>query len=148
MLRVQAVRVADDIRILKAANDVHNRLALADVGEELVAQALAVARALDQAGDIDELDDGRGRLLRVIHGGKLIQPLIRYSDNAGVRLDGGERVVFRKHVVAGQCIEHGGLADVRQSDDSDSKRHGSQPYNHRPMNLFAPSRCRVVPAGQ
>ena len=118
VLRVQAVRVANDIRILKAANNVHNRLALADVGEELVAQALTVARALDQTGDIDKLDDGRGRLLRVIHGGKLIQPLIRHGDNAGVRLDGAERVIRRFRARLGDRVKQSGFADVRQTDNA------------------------------
>jgi len=41
---------------------VHHRIDFADVGEELVAEALALRRAFDEAGDVDELDDG-GNLL-------------------------------------------------------------------------------------
>ena len=48
-----------DVRVLEAAHDLHDGVHLADVGEELVAQSLALARALDQAGDVDELDGRR-----------------------------------------------------------------------------------------
>ena len=137
-----------DVVVFEGAHDLADRISLTDVGKELVAQAFAFGGALDDACNVDKGDGGGHDLLGVDELGKHGKTLVRQRHDAGVRLDGGERVVFRKHVVAGQCIEHGGLADVRQSDDSDSKRHGSQPYNHRPMNLFAPSRCRVVPAGQ
>ena len=43
-----------DIVILEAAQHVDDRIHLADVGEELVAQALALAGAAHQAGDIHE----------------------------------------------------------------------------------------------
>ena len=45
-----------DVRVLEAAHDLHDGVHLADVGEELVAEALALARALHQAGDVHELD--------------------------------------------------------------------------------------------
>ena len=38
------------------ADDVQQRVALADVGQELVAEALALGRAGHQAGDVVELD--------------------------------------------------------------------------------------------
>ena len=47
------------VLILEAAHDLHDRVDLADVRQELVAQALALARAFDQPGDVDELDRGR-----------------------------------------------------------------------------------------
>ena len=44
---------------VEAAHDVHDRVRLADVREELVAQALALRRARHEAGDVDELDRRR-----------------------------------------------------------------------------------------
>ena len=128
VLRIQAVRVADDVRVLKAAHHVHDGLALADMGEELVAQALAVARTLDQACDIDKLDDRRGLLLGVVHGGQLVKALVRHGDHAGVRLDGAERVVRRFRTGLGDRVEQGGLADVGQTDDAEF--HSFFPPNH------------------
>jgi len=114
-----------DIIVFEGAHDLADRVGFANVGEELVAQAFAFRSALDDACDVDEGDGGRHDLLRVHELGKHRQTVVRQRHDAGVRFDGGERIVFRQHVVTGQCVEHGGLADVRQSDDSDSKRHGS-----------------------
>ena len=49
----------DDVFVLKAAHHVDDGVHLADVGEELVAQTLAVAGALDQTGDVDKLQRRR-----------------------------------------------------------------------------------------
>ena len=43
-----------------------------------------------------------------------------------VGLDRRERVVRREDVVLGQGVEHRGLADVRESDDSDGEGHGAK----------------------
>ena len=47
-----------DIGVGKAADDVDDGVDFADVGEELVAEAFALACAADEAGDIDDFDDG------------------------------------------------------------------------------------------
>ena len=52
-----------------------------------------------------------------------VEPGVRDADHADVRLDRGERVVGRQHVVLGQGVEQGRLADIRQTDDSDRERH-------------------------
>ena len=57
--RVNVSGDVDDVRVLEAAHDVDERIHLADVAEELVAEALAVGRALDQAGDVHELKGRR-----------------------------------------------------------------------------------------
>ena len=49
-------------------------------------------------------------------------------DDADVGLDGGERVVRREHVVAGQRVEQGALADVGQADDADGETHDRPAY--------------------
>ena len=123
--RVDLAVDVDDVVVFEGAYDLADRVGLADVGEELVAQAFAFGGALDDACDVDEGDGCRHDLLGVHELGEHRQTVVRQRHDAGVRLDGGERIVFRQHVVTGQCVEHGGLADVRQSDDSDSKRHGS-----------------------
>ena len=48
-----------DVGVLEAADDLDDRVDFADVGEELVAEPFALARALHQAGDVDELDRRR-----------------------------------------------------------------------------------------
>jgi hypothetical protein len=46
----------DHVGIVEAADHHQDGAGLADVGEELVAEALALGGALDQAGDVDDLD--------------------------------------------------------------------------------------------
>ena len=53
----------------------------------------------------------------------LVEAGVGDADHADVRLDRGERVVGRQHVVLGQGVEQGRLADIRQTDDSDRERH-------------------------
>ena len=94
-------------------------VALADGGEELVAQALAGRGAAHDAGDVDE-GDGRGDdLLGVEHLGEHVEARVGHRDDADVGLDRGEGVVRGQHVVLRQRVEEGGLADVGQADDAD-----------------------------
>ena len=51
-----------DVVVLEAAHHVRDGVGLADVREELVAEALALRGAGDQAGDVDELDRRSARL--------------------------------------------------------------------------------------
>ncbi len=113
----------DDVLVLEGADDLADRVGLADVREELVAQALTLAGAPDDARDVDEVDGGGEDLLRGEDLRELGQPRVGDADDADVRLDGGERVVGRQHVVLGQGVEQGRLADIRQADDSDRERH-------------------------
>ena len=109
-----------NVIVFKSTHDFADRVGLADVGQELVAQAFAFGGALDDAGDVDE-GDGRGHDLLGVHQlGEHGKALVRQRNDAGVRLDGGERVVFGEDIIARQRVEHGGLADIRQANDSDS----------------------------
>src|SRR4029078_1566015 len=96
-----------------------DRSGLTDVGEELVAQTLALGGTPDDAGDVDELDGGGHQSGRLHQLAERLQPRIRHPDDADVRLDGGERVVRREDVVLGQRVEERGLAGVGKTDHSD-----------------------------
>ena len=115
---VYAALDVDDIVVVKTAHNVNDRVALSDVAEELVAQSLALARALDQPRDIDKLNGGGGVLFGVVHLGELVQPLVGNGYHADVRLDGAEGIVRALRARVGNRVEQGGLADVRQSDDA------------------------------
>ena len=107
-----------DVFIVKAAHNVHDGVRAADVLEELVAEARALARALDEARDVDKFDDGGSLLLGVVHLGELIEALIGNGHHADVRLDGAEGVVGAFRARVGDRVEESGLADIRQSDDT------------------------------
>ena len=62
--RIDAALDVGDVAAFEAAQHVDDRVDLADVGEELVAEPFALGRAADQAGDVDELDLGLDLLRR------------------------------------------------------------------------------------
>ena len=108
-----------DVLVVEAADNVNDGVNLADVGQELVAKALALACAAHQTGDVHELDHRRRGLLCVIEIGQRLQTLIRYSDHADIRVDGAERIVCAFRARLRNCVEQGRLADVWQSDDAE-----------------------------
>ena len=115
---VRAALHVDDVLVVKAADHVDDGVGLPDVGQELVAQTLALAGALHQAGDVHELDDRRGLLVRLVHLRQLVQPLVRHRHHAHVGVDGAERIVGALRAGVGDGIEQSGLAHIGQSHDS------------------------------
>ena len=115
--RVHPVADVDDIAILEAAHHVADRVHLSDVGQELVAQALAARRAGHQARDVHELHRGRDHLLRLDDLRQRAQARVRHRDHAHVGLDRAEREIGRGDARLGQRVEQGRLAHVGQADD-------------------------------
>ena len=118
----------DDVVILKATNDVDDRIHLTDIGQELVTQSLPLTRPLDQAGDVHELHPSGNRVLTVAELSEPVEPFIRYRHRSNVGLDGAEGEVGCLGLGVGdQGIEQGGLANVGQSDDSGFKHRRNLP---------------------
>ena len=109
----------DDILIVKATDDVDDRIHLADVGQELVAQPLALARAAHQSRDIHKLHHRRGGLFRVVQVGQRLQALVRHGHHADVGVDGAERVVRALRARLRDCIEQSRFPDIRKPDDTE-----------------------------
>ena len=114
----------DHVFIMEAAHYVADCVGLANVGKELVAQTLPFGGARHQAGDVDEFDNCRHDSLRPGNLGQLRQTRIRHLDDAGVRLDGAEGIVFRRDARLGQRVEQGGFSDVGQANDAAFETHG------------------------
>ena len=109
----------DDVVIVKAAHHVHDGVALADVAQELVAQACALAGTLYQTCNVHELHDSGGLLVGLPDLGQLVQALVRHGHDAAVGLDGAEGVVGSFRILGGSDgIEQSGLADVGKSHDT------------------------------
>ena len=83
----------------------HDRVRLANVGEELVAEPFALSGALNEAGDIDELDYRWHRPLWLDDLGQFVESAVRNFDHSDVRLDGAERVVGGFCLGSGQRVE-------------------------------------------
>ena len=107
-----------DVAVLEAADYVDDGIGGADVAEELIAQALALAGALDEAGDVDELDDGGGGLLGGVEIAQPLQPLIGHGNHAHIGVDGAEGIVVGGNTGIGDGIEQSGLAHIGQTDDT------------------------------
>ncbi len=137
--RVDLAGHVDDVRVVEAAHHVDDGIGLANVRQELVAQAFALARTGHQARDIDKLDNGRHDAFGLDDGRQLRQPRIGQFDDADVRLDGAERIVFRSDARLGQRIEQGGLPHIRQPDDPALQAHGCSRNSSRKVYAMA---CR------
>ena len=125
-----------DVVVLETAQHMDDGVDLADVGEELVAQAFALRCAAHEAGDVDEGQPRRDDLRRLADRGELVEPRIGHRDLADIRLDGAERIVRRlRRRRLGQRVEQGRLADIGQADDTAFE-------SHRSFRSFAPrERC-------
>ncbi|MCY1175539.1 hypothetical protein D9M73_157820 [compost metagenome] len=126
-LGVDAVGDVNHVLVFEAAHHVGDGVGLADVGEELVAQAFTFRGTGDQAGDVDEFHGGRQHAVRLDDGRQGVQARIRHRHDAAVRLDGAEREVLSGDAGFGQGVEQGGLADVGQADDAAIETHGYSP---------------------
>ena len=122
--RVDLVRDVNHVLVFEAAHDVRDGVRFADVREELVAEAFALARARHQTGDVDEFHDCRQDALRLDDFRQRFQARVRHFDDPDVRLDRAERIVLGGDARLRQRIEQGGLADVRQADDAAFEAHG------------------------
>jgi len=123
--RVDLVVHVDDVVVVEAAHHVDDGVGLADVRQELVAQAFALGRAGHQARDVHKFDDGRHDLLRRDDVRQHLQAGVGQLDDAHVGLDRAERVVLGSDAGLGEGIEEGGLADVGQADDAAFQAHGA-----------------------
>ena len=107
------------VGVLETARDQGDGVAVADVGQELVAEALALGRAAHQAGDVDEGDPRRDDLFRLGDRRQSFQARFRHRDLADVRLDGAKGIVRRLRIArARDCVKEGALPDVGETDDS------------------------------
>ncbi len=116
-----------DVRILEAAHDVEDDVHLADVGEELVAEAFASAGPFDQTRDVDEGDRGGHGLLRSKHFLQQEEIEVGHGGDPHVLLDRAEGIVGGFGAGVGQRVQERRLADVGEPGDSHGKTHASPP---------------------
>ena len=84
-----------DVAVLEAAQHVRDRIDLADVRQELVAEPLAARGAAHQSGDVDEFELGRHDLRRFGEPRQHVEPRVRHGDAADIGLDRAERIIRR-----------------------------------------------------
>ena len=134
-----------DVLVAEDAGDLADRVGLADVGEELVAEPLALRRARGRCRRCRRTARSRAATFSEPKiSASYAEPSSGTPDHADVGLDRRERVVRREHVVAGQRVEEGRLAGVGETDDPDGESHGGRVYGrgHGPGRIVA-SRART-----
>ena len=117
--RVHPARHVHHVGVTEETHDFADGVRLADVREELVAQALALAGAGHETRDVHELDGGGHDARGMVDVRQRVQARVGHGHHAHVGLDGGERVVGREAALVREGREQRGLADVRQTDDTD-----------------------------
>lgn len=70
------------VAVIKAANNVNDGVYFTDIGQKLIAQSLALAGALYQTGNINELDHCGSDLAGIVHIGKKTETKIRYGNHS------------------------------------------------------------------
>src|ERR1043166_556635 len=113
-----------DIVVLEAAQNVGDRIDLAQAPEELIAEPLPLRGAAHESRDIDEFERGRHFLRCFREARAYIEPLIRDGDAADIGLARRERI-FRRlgRLRRGQRVEQGRFADIRQADNAAVETH-------------------------
>ena len=130
-----------NVRVLEAPDDLDDRVHFADVGQELVAEAFALAGALDEPGDVDELDRRGNDDVRLRDALQRRQPRIGYGHDADVRVDRAEGIIGRLRLSrARDGVEQGGLADVGKTDDTGSE-HSSEDIGNPRSGHGRPAAC-------
>ena len=107
--------------IVERADHEHQRIALAEMPEELATHSLFGNTLVDTA-HIEVLDIGRYPALRLEHFGEAVEAVVRHFDRCEIRL-----------IIAAECAGFGGrarqgienrrLARSRQADDHEFGRH-------------------------
>ena len=122
-LRVDLLGNVLDIGVAEETNDLANRIGLANVGQELVAQALALACTGNQASNVNEFDRCRHDFSRMVDFREFIQTIIGNGNHARIGLNGGKRIVRGEPGFLGKGGEKRRLANVGQANNTDRKRH-------------------------
>ena len=113
-----------DIVILETAQHMGDGVTFADIGQKLVAKALALAGAFDQPRDIDKGHAGRDDLFGTCNRGQFVQPRIRYGDITDIGFNRAEREI--RGLCGGgfrQRVEQRRFADIRQTNNPHLETH-------------------------
>ena len=113
--------------VVEAAHHVRDGVGLADVGEKLIAQPLALGSTRHQPGDINELNHSRDGLLRLGQRDQAFHARVGHFNDADIGLNGAKRIILRRDARLGQRVKECGFADVGQADDAAFEGHFFEP---------------------
>ena len=109
----------DYVGIFETTDHLHDRINLTNVAEKLVAQPFAHTSAFDNAGNVNQFQDGRDDFLRFDVLGDSFEAVVGDADDPLVRFDRAKRIVRARCCLrTGQCVEQRAFAYIGQSDNS------------------------------
>ena len=117
---------ARDVVVGEGPQHEDDGVGLADVAEELVAEALALARAGDQAADVDELHGGGHHVAALAHRGEGVEAGVGDAGHADVRVRGGEGVRRGQRAATGQRVVQRRLPRVGETDEPEPLHRARQ----------------------
>ena len=117
--RIETTIDMEDRFVFEGAHDVDQRVCGTQGLKKLAAEPTIATRATLQASHIDQLHRRRHQPLRIFDRGKWCHPCIWHLRNTRIDRYLGRRERLDDDARTGQRIEDGGLAAVRQTDDSD-----------------------------
>ena len=90
-----------------------------DVTEESISQPLALTGALDQAGDVGDVEEGGHLAGGLVVLNQPVEPGVGNRNPSLVRVDCAEREVFcSRNAGLGENIEECGLSDIGETNDA------------------------------
>ena len=106
--RVHTAQFVNDVVIFKTAHHLHDRIGLADIGEELVPQSGTLRSTFHQTGDVHEFNRGRHQFFRSGNFREHRESGIGHGDHADIRVDRAKRIIRGLRLAgAGYGIEQG-----------------------------------------
>ena len=131
----------------------HDGVDLANVGEELVAEALAFARSFDESTDVDHLDRRMDDVLALRHLGQSIEAIIGDLGHSDVRILGGEGIGGSEGATTGEGVVKGALPCVGKADQTETfhedveatRRSVHEADSHIALVILLPLLVSVVP---
>jgi len=116
----ERIRRTRHVVVFEGTQDEHDCVDLADVGKKLVAEAFALAGALDETADVDHLNRGVDRVLGLRHDGQTIEAGVGHLGNADVRVFGGKGIRGGQGSATGEGVVERGLARVGEADQAEA----------------------------
>ena len=94
-----------------------------DIREELVSQAVALARTFYKTGDVENFNGRRQNILRIDNFSERRQAVIRNCNHTQIGLNGAKGKVATLSLGIGETIEQGGFPYVGQTNDAAFQSH-------------------------
>ncbi len=94
-----------NVRIIKASDNMDDRICLPDISQELIAQSLSFGCTLDQTSNIGKFKRCIDHLFRLEDLYKVLHSLIRHLYDADIWADRRKWIILSQYLTVGNCIE-------------------------------------------